>query len=197
MRGYKKVQASGGPVDTALVTVGGRWGHRKSSGPPVGRVEPVERAGGIFSWTLFEGRCCLSRCRSRPTDRHIGRYVYKLQDTTELPQDSAGRPVTGDFAYWTVRLLFGHFAYWTFVIAHMWAAGKLNFTKLSSFGLLYPPLTRSWPNLTRKVDPRYIVPCYILPGVFPFRLIPFCRIPFRWIPFCQMLCKLFFPSFSF
>ena len=25
--------------------VGGRWGHRKSGGLPVGRVEPVESAG--------------------------------------------------------------------------------------------------------------------------------------------------------
>jgi len=32
-------------VDTALVKVDGRWGHRKSGGPP------VESAGGIFSGT--------------------------------------------------------------------------------------------------------------------------------------------------
>ena len=41
-------------MDTALVKVGGRWRHRKSGGPPVRRVEPVESAGGaggIFSGT--------------------------------------------------------------------------------------------------------------------------------------------------
>ena len=32
-------------MDTALVKVGGRWRHRKSGGPPVGRVEPLESAG--------------------------------------------------------------------------------------------------------------------------------------------------------
>jgi len=43
--------ASGGPVDTALVKVGGRWRHRKSCGPPVGRVEPVESAGGPVAYS--------------------------------------------------------------------------------------------------------------------------------------------------
>jgi len=32
-------------VDTTLVKVGGWWGHRKSGGQPVGRVEPVVSAG--------------------------------------------------------------------------------------------------------------------------------------------------------
>ena len=49
---YLPTKASGGPVDTALVKVGGRWTHRKSGEPPVGRVEPVDSAGGIFSGTL-------------------------------------------------------------------------------------------------------------------------------------------------
>ena len=44
-------KASGGPVDTALLKVGGRWRHRKSGGPPVGRVEPVESAAGPVAYS--------------------------------------------------------------------------------------------------------------------------------------------------
>ena len=40
----------GGPVDTALVKVGGRLRHHKSGGPPVGRVEPVESVGGPVAY---------------------------------------------------------------------------------------------------------------------------------------------------
>jgi len=40
-----------GPVDTALVKVGGWWGHHKSGGPPVRRVEPVESAGGLVAYS--------------------------------------------------------------------------------------------------------------------------------------------------
>jgi len=42
-------------VNTALVKVGGRWRHRKSGGPPVGRVEPVESAGGAGGQRRWAG----------------------------------------------------------------------------------------------------------------------------------------------
>ena len=44
-------------MDTALVKVGGRWRHRKSGGPPMGRVEPVESTGGSVAYSVGPHEC--------------------------------------------------------------------------------------------------------------------------------------------
>ena len=45
-------------MDTALVKVGGRWRHRKSGGPPVRRVEPVDSAGGPVGLVAYSVGPC-------------------------------------------------------------------------------------------------------------------------------------------
>jgi len=80
---YLPTKASGGPVDTALVKVGGRWRHRKSGGPPVGWVEPWRAPVGPVAYSAGPQKmyliCMSAACFRCSTFNRKSKFRFRVR----------------------------------------------------------------------------------------------------------------------